>query len=50
MSNFRFGLMVAVAFVLTFIGGWLGIKNAPVTAARTAAPATVALQVPAAPP
>jgi hypothetical protein len=37
VSNFRFGLMVAVAFVLTFIGVWLGIKNGSVGAARIAA-------------
>jgi len=41
MSNFRFGLMVAVAFVLTFIGVWLGKSNTPVMAARTAAPEVV---------
>jgi hypothetical protein len=38
VSNFRFGLMVAVAFVLTFVGVWLGMKNASVVAARVAAP------------
>jgi hypothetical protein len=36
MSNLRFGLMVAVAFVLAFIGVWLGSKGTPVTAMRSA--------------
>jgi hypothetical protein len=50
MSNFRFGLMVAVAFALTFIGVWLGTKSGPVMAMRSApakpeAPAPVAAVV-----
>jgi hypothetical protein len=49
VSNFRFGLMVAVAFVLTFIGVWLGMKNASIVASRVAPPDTVA-SAPSAPP
>jgi hypothetical protein len=42
MSNFRFGLMVVVAFALTFAGVWLGKGNAPVVTAHTPAPEIVA--------
>lgn len=45
MSNFRFGLMVAVAFALTFIGVWLGTKSGPVMAMR-GAPAKPDVQTP----
>jgi hypothetical protein len=48
MSNFRFGLMVAVAFALTFIGVWLGTKSAPVMAMR-GAPAKPDVPAPATP-
>ena len=45
MSNFRFGMMVAVAFVLTFIGVWLGKSNTPVMAALPAPEVVVAAPV-----
>ena len=53
MSNVRFGLMVAVAFALTFFGVWLGKSNAPVMTVRAPAPeiaATAAAPVVAAAP